>query len=229
MISENHVLYIVIDNGTCRIEESGAEPVSVGISADSHEAMCEEIGTAVAEYLRGCDPDPVQGLLKGSDHRHPSLVFGEQTVADLLDERTNCRILFRNGAVSCTGYVWSDINLSGLRTILIQSAGRYCTEYASDMLYVIEKIETMLENIGQPGEEGSRFVYTIGVRPSGVDDGVVLEKAIERGTTGDIYKQILAVEGECIPVYGGKAYELTVRLYDVTGALRTKERKEGRG
>lgn len=67
--------------------------------------------------------------------------------------------------IKTEGYVYHDkieINMSSIYTKLIQEAGRYCDFYASDMLYDIDKIHTII----QSGESG--IVY-IGFRDNGVD------------------------------------------------------------
>lgn len=75
--------------------------------------------------------------------------------------------------ITATGYYsqyshnW-DINCSSILTALIQSAGRYCHNYASDLFIDWSAIAKRLENSDDRYTDGV-YEYLFGVRKSGVD------------------------------------------------------------
>ena len=91
------------------------------------------------------------------------------------------------------------LNLSGLFTLLIKTAGRICESYASDLLYDIDEMKADLRNAesfrkskryskGQDGAE--RLTYVLGFRDYGVDH----REWVELGKRD--YAEVLRVEFE---------------------------------
>lgn len=71
------------------------------------------------------------------------------------------------GYLSQYTYEW-DINCSSILTVLIQSAGRYCQNYASDLFIDWSAIAKRLEN-NDDGYMDGAYEYLFGIRKSGVD------------------------------------------------------------
>ena len=75
--------------------------------------------------------------------------------------------------ITATGYLsqysheW-DINYSSILSALIQSAGRYCQHYASDLFIGWFAIAKRLENSDDRYTDGV-YEYLFGIRKSGVD------------------------------------------------------------
>lgn len=78
------------------------------------------------------------------------------------------------GYLSQYSYNWDinynnwDINYSSILTALIQSAGRYCQDYASDLFIDWSAIAKRLENNDDRYTDGV-YEYLFGIRKSGVD------------------------------------------------------------
>lgn len=71
------------------------------------------------------------------------------------------------GYLSQYSHEW-DINYSSILTALIQSAGRYCQNYASDLFIDWFAIAKRLENSDDRYTDGV-YEYLFGIRKSGVD------------------------------------------------------------
>lgn len=80
--------------------------------------------------------------------------------------------------------VWS-INYSSILTELIKCAGRYCTNYASDLFIEWDRIVKHLEN-----PMWSNCTYMFGFRDSGVDDASSIEHNIEIPNYYDCIKEL---------------------------------------
>lgn len=68
-----------------------------------------------------------------------------------------------------------EMNMSGIQTKLIQITGRFCEQYASDLICTLADLQPFLRvsNI----TESNRWVIPVGIRASGVDhEGFVLSR-----------------------------------------------------
>lgn len=65
------------------------------------------------------------------------------------------------------------INTSDILTRLIQYAGRYCEQYASDLFYIWENVRTAIE------EHPKGYSLLIGFRENGIDDGAIVDTHYE--------------------------------------------------
>jgi hypothetical protein len=71
-----------------------------------------------------------------------------------------CRYIESNGQL-INGYC--SLNFSEIFTELIQSAGRFCECYASDMFYLLEMLESDIRKF----KENKKYIF--GLRDTGVD------------------------------------------------------------
>ena len=105
------------------------------------------------------------------------------TVETLLE---NVQCEFYNKPIVSTGYLsrdntW-DINYSSQLTALIQSAGRFCEHYASDLFIdwtgIFKRLNT--EDIFTDG----KYEYLFGMRDSGVDGISFILSTVNNNDTG---------------------------------------------
>lgn len=97
--------------------------------------------------------------------------------------------------------VWS-INYSSILTELIKCAGRYCTNYASDLFIEWERIVKHLEN-----PECINCTYLFGFRDSGVDDASSISYNINNINYYDCIKELtISTNGN----------EITMELEDIS-------------
>lgn len=75
------------------------------------------------------------------------------------------------------------INLSSPLTLLIQTAGRYCERYASDLFYDWETITKLIKT---PPKDGDNVLFVFGFRKNGVDDEICVKRS------SNTYRKILA-------------------------------------
>lgn len=111
-----------------------------------------------------------------------------------------------------------NINLSSIFTKIIQTVGRFCESFASDMLYDIDHVIAMTsEHDVAPGED---VIIGFGIRENGVDHNAYIMNRLE-GTVSYIgyprpetmYRKILAVRVTNVN------RESTVTLRDITHSL----------
>lgn len=98
---------------------------------------------------------------------------------------------FRNTGkeIKTDGYFYhgrNEINMSSIYTKLIQDAGRYCENFASDLLYDIDRIK----NIIKSGKSGTAY---IGFRDNGVDGNEYISVR-EPDEIDSVYHAIYRVE-----------------------------------
>lgn len=123
----------------------------------------------------------------------------------------------QNNKKLCDTYGQSnDINMSSIYSKLINEAGRWCTSYASDLLYDIKAIDDYIKTPTLTDTPKSH-VFAIGFRESGVDgnDFVIsrLEDTMDHISNfcypEKIYRQLYAVEVIKEP------YRTIATLYDI--------------
>lgn len=102
------------------------------------------------------------------------------------------------------------INISSPLTILIQTAGKYCEAYASDVLFEIDDIKNF---ISQPPAVGEEKLFIMGFRKSGVDHENFVRSCNVSGIT---YRKVLALKVSCAQSDLMTYNKLTVELKDIT-------------
>ena len=92
----------------------------------------------------------------------------EYTAESLMEAlRPYGELITTAGYFSQYSHEW-DINYSSILTALIQSAGRYCQHYASDLFIDWSAIDRKLKNNDDSYTDGV-YEYLFGIRKSGVD------------------------------------------------------------
>lgn len=100
-----------------------------------------------------------------------------------------------------------DINLSTPLTILIQTAGRYCDSYASDLFISWEEI---IKLVRTPPDDGNDKLFIFGFRRNGVDHDIFVRKSSNR------YRKIFAARLTCKQEENSEYDRLTFILKDIT-------------
>lgn len=103
-----------------------------------------------------------------------------------------------------------NINISSPLTVLIQTAGKYCESFASDVLYEIESIKKF---ISQPPAAGEEKMFVMGFRKSGVDHEIYIRNS---QVSGLIYRKILVLKVKCTESELMTYNKLNVELKDIT-------------
>ena len=118
------------------------------------------------------------------------------------------------------------INMCDVITKIIQITGRFCEQFASDLLFELAKINSFTEFNGN-GEE-NHWVIPIGIRSHGVDhEEFILERLAETEKNGyvypeHVYRKLLAVDiKDSVETWenGDTVCTRTVRLVDITYSL----------
>lgn len=103
-------------------------------------------------------------------------------------------------------------NLSRIFTILIQAAGQYCENYASDILYDIARIKETIANINT--QTDSTECELVGIRKNGVDGNEYIKSRFY-GSDIDEYHKVFAVKLS----FDANTSTLTCDLKNITDAL----------
>lgn len=103
-----------------------------------------------------------------------------------------------------------DVNLSSILTILIQTAGRYCESYASDLFIDWEEVKKFIDF---PPIAGNQKLFIFGFRKSGVDHAEYVRNS---STSGLKYRKIFALKINCLHKGGCQYDELIITLKDIT-------------
>jgi hypothetical protein len=116
-----------------------------------------------------------------------------------------------------------NINISDILTYIIQTTGRFCERYASDIVYHLDSIRSILaENV--PIKEP--VIEVMGIRQSGVDGEQYLLNNLETykdqpGRISDYYRQIIAVELKTVQEEEEDLHLTTiVTLKDITNDVK---------
>lgn len=103
-------------------------------------------------------------------------------------------------------------NLSRIFTILIQSAGRYCENYASDILYDTTRIQNAIANIDT--QTNNTEYELVGIRKNGVDGNEYIKSRFY-GSDINEYHEVFAIKLS----FDASTATLTCDLKDITSAL----------
>lgn len=103
-------------------------------------------------------------------------------------------------------------NLSRIFTILIQSAGRYYENYASDILYDTTRIQNAIANIDT--QINSTEYELVGIRKNGVDGNEYIKSRFY-GSDINEYHEVFAIKLS----FDANTATLTCDLKDITSAL----------
>mgnify|MGYP007029261895 CR=1 FL=1 len=103
-------------------------------------------------------------------------------------------------------------NLSRIFTILIQTAGQYCENYASDILYDIARIKETIANINT--QTDNTECELVGIRKNGVDGNEYIKSRFY-GSDIDEYHKVFAVKLS----FAANTATLTCDLKNITSVL----------
>lgn len=84
-----------------------------------------------------------------------------------------------------------NVNLSGILTQLIQSVGRFCEHYASDLLYDLAQVDAFLQPYDITSD--NRWVLVFGIHENGVDGAIFTSSRI-KSEGKNKYRKILALD-----------------------------------
>lgn len=103
-----------------------------------------------------------------------------------------------------------DVNLSSILTILIQTAGRYCESYASDLFIDWEEVKKF---INFPPVAGNQKLFIFGFRRNGVDHETYV---LNSSTSGSRYRKVFALKVSCLHEGSCQCNKLIITLKDLT-------------
>jgi hypothetical protein len=100
----------------------------------------------------------------------------------------------------CNGHTSSEINMSSICTKLIQETGRFCEQYADDLLIDIARVKTICKNMDSIEHEAHAYV-AFGIRRDGVDSNSYIAIRFREGGTyrshsiiNDYYRRVYCVK-----------------------------------
>ena len=133
--------------------------------------------------------------------------------------KTNCTIndfkvneyaykpIIETGRMESSGHYY--INCSSALTRLIQEAGRFCENYASDLFIHWDRVRNAVDKM--TADDVARVSFLLGFRRDGVDnEGYILSHFSQPGATRDHYRSLwridISADGEVIKMTTGRVF-----------------------
>lgn len=134
--------------------------------------------------------------------------FNEEMLYKAFDAAKNKELYKISGKASPLTPYKFDMNLSKLATKLIQDTGRFCENYASDLLLTWTNIERAISIYETP-----KSIFCVGIKSDGIDENAAILNAIKSPKARYKYRKLYAI------VIDHNELTATVTMRDISSSL----------